>query len=98
ACGSCELAAARNTQPRARRDRAPGVCPLRQEDGGRRQARSAALRLDNSNAGERQPTSTKGVAGAKLGATIAPLPPPDQRPAGFPDHGVLVTDVVSLGT
>jgi serine protease Do len=43
------------------------------------------------------PTSTKGVAGTKLGATIAPLPPPDQRPAGFPDHGVLVTDVVSLG-
>jgi serine protease Do len=43
------------------------------------------------------PTSTKGVAGTKLGATIAPLPPADQRPAGFPDHGVLVTDVVSLG-
>lgn len=43
------------------------------------------------------PTSTKGVAGTKLGATIAPLPPPDQRPSGFPNHGVLVTDVVSLG-
>ena len=39
----------------------------------------------------------KGIPGAKLGATIAPLPPPDQRPKGFPSHGVLVTDVVSLG-
>ena len=44
------------------------------------------------------PAATKGVPGAKLGATLAPLPPPDQRPAGFPNHGVLVTDVVSLGS
>jgi serine protease Do len=43
------------------------------------------------------PTSTKGVVGTKLGATLAPLPPADQRPKGFPDHGVLVTDVVTLG-
>ena len=43
------------------------------------------------------PSPTNGVAGTKLGATIAPLPPADQRPAGFPSHGVLVTDVVSLG-
>ena len=42
-------------------------------------------------------TSTNGVSGTKLGATIAPLPPVDQRPPGFPNHGVLVTDVVSLG-
>jgi S1-C subfamily serine protease len=35
--------------------------------------------------------------GTKLGATLAPLPPADQRPKGFPNHGVLVTDVVSLG-
>jgi S1-C subfamily serine protease len=41
--------------------------------------------------------STKGVAGAKLGATLAPLPAADQRPPGAPDHGVLITDVVSLG-
>lgn len=43
------------------------------------------------------PASINGVAGTKLGATLAPLPPPDQRPRGFPNHGVLVTDVVSLG-
>ncbi len=43
------------------------------------------------------PSATKGVAGAKLGATLAPLPPAGQRPPGFPDHGVLVTDVVTLG-
>jgi len=43
------------------------------------------------------PASTNGVAGTKLGATLAPLPPAGQRPPGFPDHGVLVTDVVSLG-
>jgi S1-C subfamily serine protease len=43
------------------------------------------------------PTSNKGVAGSKLGVTLAPLPPPSERPKGFPDHGVLVTDVVSLG-
>jgi serine protease Do len=43
------------------------------------------------------PTATKGIAGTKLGATIAPLPPESQRPPGFPNHGVLVTDVVSLG-
>ncbi|MDQ6737625.1 MAG: trypsin-like peptidase domain-containing protein [Gemmatimonadota bacterium] len=43
------------------------------------------------------PSVTKGVPGTKLGATLAPLPPPDQRPRGFPNHGVLVTDVVSLG-
>lgn len=43
------------------------------------------------------PATTNGVVGTKLGATLAPLPPPDQRPKGFPSHGVLVTDVVSLG-
>jgi serine protease Do len=43
------------------------------------------------------PAATNGVAGTKLGATLAPLPPAAQRPPGFPDHGVLVTDVVSLG-
>jgi serine protease Do len=43
------------------------------------------------------PASTNGVAGTKLGATIAPIPPADQRPPGFPNNGVLVTDVVSLG-
>lgn len=43
------------------------------------------------------PASVNGVAGTKLGATLAPLPTADQRPPGFPNHGVLVTDVVSLG-
>ena len=43
------------------------------------------------------PTAINGVAGTKLGATLAPLPPSGQRPPGFPSHGVLVTDVVSLG-
>lgn len=43
------------------------------------------------------PASAEGVVGTKLGATLAPLPPADQRPKGFPNHGVLVTDVVSLG-
>jgi serine protease Do len=56
-----------------------------------RPADSTTARLSTS------PTSTKGVPGAKLGATLAPLPPAGQRPPGFPDHGVLVTDVVSLG-
>ncbi|MEO7042204.1 MAG: trypsin-like peptidase domain-containing protein [Gemmatimonadaceae bacterium] len=42
------------------------------------------------------PTSD-GVVRTKLGATLSPLPPADQRPKGFPSHGVLVTDVVSLG-
>jgi serine protease Do len=42
-------------------------------------------------------SSVNGVAGTKLGATLAPLPPADQRPKGFPNHGILVTDVESLG-
>ncbi len=43
------------------------------------------------------PSAINGVAGTKLGVTLAPLPPEDQRPKGFPKHGVLVTDVVGLG-
>jgi serine protease Do len=43
------------------------------------------------------PASSPGVVGPKLGATLSPLPPADQRPPGFPNHGVLVTDVVGLG-
>ena len=43
------------------------------------------------------PAPSAGVAGTKLGVTLAPLPPVDQRPKGFPSHGVLITDVVSLG-
>jgi len=41
--------------------------------------------------------SSDGVAGTKLGATISPLPSADQRPPGFPSHGVLVANVTSLG-
>ncbi len=63
---------------------------------------SADVRLaprpsDSTQATAATPPAPKGVTGAKLGATLAPLPPPGQRPAGFPNHGVLVTDVVSLG-
>ncbi|MEO6866286.1 MAG: trypsin-like peptidase domain-containing protein [Gemmatimonadaceae bacterium] len=43
------------------------------------------------------PAPSNAVAGTKLGVSLAPLPPPEQRPRGFPNHGVLVTDVVSLG-
>lgn len=43
------------------------------------------------------PSPGASVAGTKLGVSLSPLPPVDQRPKGFPSHGVLVTDVVSLG-
>jgi serine protease Do len=46
---------------------------------------------------EASPAPTSTAVGTKLGVTLSPLPPADQRPKGFPNHGVLVTDVVSLG-
>jgi len=42
-------------------------------------------------------SSGSSTGAGKLGIQLAPLPPADQRPEGFPSHGVLVASVDPLG-
>jgi serine protease Do len=50
----------------------------------------AQIAASSSNVGDKSETTT-----SKLGVQLEPLP--DQRPAGFPSHGVLISDVEALG-